>query len=337
MNIQHQKVFTLLTHKIASLLSWFGLFTAPAKTADYNIQDIAIKCNIHQTRQSPHDKAQIKHAISLTSDDEDFGGLSGILLSKDKKKFYALSDRARFFHMTPIFDKDKNITCFSSAQKRPLRGRSTRALIGHHGDSEGLSFKINDENKVLISFERAHRVVEYNLSMDQLLPQTDYEALSIRELPYNKSFETVRMISKDEIIAFPEGHEVKKGFLKGYLYNLKDETNIDIALEKYDGHYITDINILNNGDYLTLERRLSLLTGISTVMRHVKKNDLLSGNPASGNVVFHMTSTEGGDNFEAMEIQYNETMNHIYIVSDNNFTSFQKTLLLHLEYDFEQK
>lgn len=337
MNIQHQKVFTLLTHKIASLLSWLGLFTAPAKTADYNIQDITVRCAHHQTRQNPNDKAQVKYAISLTSDDEDFGGLSGILLSDDKERFYAISDRARFFHMAPIFDARNNISCFSSVQKRPLRGRSTRALIGHHGDSEGLSFKKNDKNKVLISFERAHRIVEYDLSMDQLLPQTDYETLAIRELPYNKSFETVRMISDNEVIAFPEGHEVKKGFLKGYLYNIKDETNIDITLEKYDGHYITDINILNNGDYLTLERRLSLLTGISTVMRHIKKEDLLSGNPASGNVIFHMTSTEGGDNFEAMEIKHNKTMNHIYIVSDNNFTSFQKTLLLHLEYDFEQK
>ena len=239
--------------------------------------------------------------------------------------------------MTPIFDENNNITCLSSGTKRPLRGRSTRPLIGHYGDSEGFTFQHNTEEKVLISFERAHRVVEYDLSMDQLLPQMDYDALTIRELPYNKSYETVRTLSKDEILAFPEGYEVKQGILKGYLYNITDNSNADIAIEKFDSHYMTDIGRLHNGDFITLERRFSLLTGVSTIMRHIKHQDLVSGNPATGEVVFHMTSAEGADNFEGISVLHEGNKNNIYVISDDNFTSLQKTILLSLEYEFSDE
>ena len=310
-----------------------GLFTAPATTADYNIKDIIVTCEEHKTRFDNQNKVQFNHAITLKSDDDEFGGFSGLLLRGDKQYLYSITDRARFVSMQPEFDANNNISCVSNTKKRPLRGRSTRPLIGHYGDSEGLSFGNNTEDKILISFERAHRVVEYDITMEQLLPLSDYEVLAVRELPYNKSYETVRMLNNKDILAFPEEYEIKKGILKGFLYNIEDDSKTDIAIEKYEEHLITDIDILSNGDFLTLERHFSFLTGISIIMRHIKKSHLLSGNPTSGEIVFRMTSAEGADNFEGMSIHHNGSHNHIYMIADDNFTSLQKTLLFSLKYD----
>ena len=208
--------------------------------------------------------------------------------------------------------------------------------MGHYADSEGLSFG-QTENDILISFERAHRVVNYQLNETQLLPKKNYPALEIKKLPYNESYESVRMLENGDILAVPEYYiPAKQKNMMFYLYAPKTDILKTFFLVPSDGHYITDVNILNNGDFITLERSFSILTGISIQMRHIKRADLFGKNPADGEVIFRMASGEGVDNLEGMAVIHSDNGNYLYVISDDNFTSLQDTIIFSMFYPLKK-
>ncbi|MEM6603260.1 MAG: esterase-like activity of phytase family protein [Pseudomonadota bacterium] len=336
LNILRQRGCPLFTHKIAAILSWFGLFISSGETADYNQKNIEVTCKPHDYLNIRENRMDILGVIKLDSDDEDFGGLSAALISSDQKRFYALTDRARLITFSPVM-KDHVLTCVKGATIRPLRGKSTRPLIGHYGDSEGMSFFAQDEDKILVSFERAPRVVEYRVNEKELRPHIHFAKFEKKELPYNKSYETVRMISDTQIMAFTEDYPEDGEAITGYVLNVEKDIFQTISLKKSNDHLLTDIGILNNGDFITLERTFSFLMGVSIQMRHIKREDMLSGKkPADGDIVFQMTTSEGADNMEAIAITPHQDGNFIYIVSDDNFTSLQNTIIVSLFYPLKR-
>lgn len=327
----------MLTHKIASFLAWMGLFVAPATTADYNHKPLEVLCKPHKFQQSNKYPVRIKSSskIYLKKQDEDFGGFSAALLG-DKNKIYLISDRARLLEATAQFDGNI-FKCLKNSVMRPLRGNSTRGLVGHYGDSEGVSFGKN-QDEILVSFERAPRVIEYHLKDKSLLPHKNYPLFEKSYLPYNESYESVRMLENGDILAVTEYFVPKdKNFIRAYLYQAKKNKLKNLAIKPYKNYYITDVNILNNGDIVTLERYFSILTGISIIMRHFNRDEFLSGKVADGKVIFQQNSPEGADNFEALIVKHSEEGNWFYLISDDNFTSLQDSLILTAFYPLRSK
>lgn len=311
-----------------------GLFIAPATSADYEVKPFEITCVPHKAFERASNKVKILGATELSSEEKEFGGLSGLIMRRDTSTIYTMTDRARLIKTTPIFDKNNVVTCMQDTIMRPLRGRSTRPLIGHYGDSEGLSFANKNENKILVSFERAHRIVEYALEEKQLLPKHHYKEFELKELPYNDSYESVRRLENGDIIGFPENFSEEKNILQGYLVTKKKQRK-KIYLKQKDTYVLTDINILSNGDFITLERAFSFFKGINIIMRHIPQKDLLSGKVADGKIIFEISSGEGGDNMEGMSVIPTKGGDLLYVVSDDNFTSLQDTIIFSLFYRHE--
>jgi hypothetical protein len=315
------------------LLCLSVLQTVASDKPDYKDRIIEIACLPHKTFSNADNTAKIMGAVELRSTDEDFGGLSALLMLPDKQKTYLLNDRAYLIVADSIINPETlAIECFKNALIRPLRGRSTNPLTGHYADAEGLSFD-SDGKKILVSFERHHRVVTYNPTQKKLLPQKQYEALNNKNLPFNESYESVLRLKDKSIIAFPERYEVQEEILIGFRLLPDGKTVKNLYLKRDGGFWLTDIAQLANGDFITLERSFNIFDGMKTHMRHIKHDDFLSGKTADGKIIFTMQAGDGVDNFEGLDIVPQKDGTYMmYLSSDNNFSMLQKTLILSLSY-----
>ena len=319
---------------IVLVLLCFGALSVFAKNkTEPHARAIDIACLPHKTFSNQKNIAKIVSAIEMRSTDQDFGGISALLMSDTQKKTYLLTDRAYLISADTILNpKTQAIDCFENLMMRPLRGRSTKPLNGHYADSEGISFD-SDNKKILISFERHHRVVSYNPYSIRLLPQKDYKPFDKNNLPFNESYESVLRLADKSIIAFPERYEIQEAILRGFLLKPDGKTLQNLHLKRIDGFWLTDIRQLDNGDFITLERSFNIFSGMAMQMRHIKQADFLSGETADGKVIFTMQSGDGVDNFEGLDIVKQADDSYMfYITSDNNFSDLQKTLLLSISY-----
>ncbi len=299
---------------------------------------IEIACLPHKTFSNPDNKVTIMGAVELRSTDDDFGGLSALVMLADKQKTYLLTDRAYLIVADSVINPETlAIECFNNALIRPLRGRSTNPLVWHDADSEGMSIDA-DGKKILVSFERHHRVVTYNPREEKLLPHKQYDAFDVKNLPFNESYESVLRLKDKSIIAFPERHEIQENVLTGFRLMPNEQQDAkttlqNLHLRRYDGFWLTDLRQLSNGDFITLERSFNIFDGMALQMRHIKHDDFLSGETADGDIIFKMQSGDGVDNFEGLDIVPQDDGSYMmYVTSDNNFSALQKTLIMSLSY-----
>jgi hypothetical protein len=337
LNIQRVKGCRLWCFKISATLLLLCLSVLHSFASDKKDRIIEIACLPHKTFSNPDNTVKIMGAVELRSTDEDFGGISALAMLPDKQKTYLLSDRAYLIVADSVMNPDTlAIECFKNALIRPLRGRSTNPLVGHDADSEGMSVD-EDGKKILVSFERHHRVVTYNPREKKLLPHKQYDAFNNKNLPFNESYESVLRLNDKSIIAFPERYEVQENVLTGFrlIPNRQQDSKIlqNLHLRRYGGFWLTDIRQLPNGDFITLERSFNIFDGMGLQMRHIKHDDFLLGETADGKIIFKMQSGDGVDNFEGFDIVPQPDGTYMmYVTSDNNFSALQKTLIMSLYY-----
>jgi hypothetical protein len=95
-----------------------------------------------------------------------------------------------------------------------------------------------------------------------------------------------------------------------------------------DGFDLTDMAFLANGEALLLERRFSLLGGFSVRLRRIAREAIRPGALVDGPVLYESDASQVTDNMEGLcvHLEGNDTI--VTMVSDDNFSMFQKTLLL---------
>ena len=134
---------------------------------------------------------------------------------------------------------------------------------------------------------------------------------------------------KGALVAIAQSKQDKAGNFKGWLIARRKVRPIWFTPPPLDTYRITDAVSLANGDLLLLERRFKFLT-VNIRIRHVRQKELVSGKPIKGQVLMEANSnTHFVDNMEAITAHKNkhgETI--ITLLSDDNFNSFQKNLIL---------
>jgi hypothetical protein len=91
-------------------------------------------------------------------------------------------------------------------------------------------------------------------------------------------------------------------------------------------------NAPDGGIYL-LERRFSLLGGVGMEIRHIPADEIHEGARLNGEVLATLSFQDANiDNMEGLAVRrgpHGETL--LYVISDNNYWSLQRTLLLMFE------
>ncbi len=270
--------------------------------------------------------------LELTSSHPDFGGLSGLIVGKDGDALIAITDQGNWFTADIRADGDRP-TGLADALLAPILDANGARLAGKRNtDAESLTvaFGADPRNSpTLISFERNHRLQSHDLTSlgfdAPATPVEDFDAFD--GLENNGGLEAIAYLPDGSLLAISENTFDKDGHIIGA--RLTEDAATPVRLKQHLPYVLTDMDILPNGDLITLERHYSPLAGVSMMMRRIPADTLGSKEPLDGEVLVEANHTRSIDNMEGLSLRQDEEgRTLLYVISDDNFNSVQRTLLL---------
>ena len=269
--------------------------------------------------------------LQLTSSEKLFGGLSGLLISRDGASFVAISDHAQWFRGQLTY-RDGRLASVADVETAPMRGPDGAAYSSRaRFDSEALTEHVG---KYCVGVERQNEIVCFDYAKQGLLArgQAIVVPAVVKMFPTNHGLEAV--------VGVPAGQELAGALIAISERNLDDAGNIvavmiggprpgSFSIKRTENYDVSDATLLPNGDLLVLERHFSLLRGISVRIRRIPQRDIRPGAVVDGAVLIEADLGYQLDNMEGIAVHRSpagETI--ITLVSDDNFSPLQRTLLL---------
>lgn len=271
------------------------------------------------------------------------GGLSGLWVSADGARFSAIGDTGLVASGRLTHSADGRLTGVQDVQARPLPVEEGVASSKRRVDAEELlrlTKADGTEGDWIVAFERDHRLLRY--PQDRRgpagVPTPVPTPTGVTDgSPENGGLESLAQLADGRLLTIEEGEED----------TLRDPTrprrawvtaSPGVPRQEADWlpfHYRsaprfrpTGAAPLPDGGALVLERRVSLIGGWSTRIVRLPPTALRAGADATGQEVARLEHPLLNDNFEGIATRPapgGGTL--VYIVSDDNFSPFQRTYL----------
>jgi len=254
----------------------------------------------------------------LESDEPNFGGLSGLTVHP-KDHLLAISDSGAFIWLSMAEDAPSGFGAIAY-----MRDETGKLLSGKSaGDSEGLELV---DGLALVSFERDHRVLAFDLAncgarADGVLLAGIPEKPNglARKIPANEGAEALTLSQNRQLIA---GLEIKDRKGAPLLNITPDGVSFSGHMPRPDDKRLVGLDDLG-GTVFSLFRSYSPLSGnANEIYAHILGNP----NPT------HLATLKRPfpvDNFEGITAtRLPDGTVRLYIISDDNFSSRQQTLLM---------
>ena len=155
---------------------------------------------------------------------------------------------------------------------------------------------------------------------------------AVKKLPYNKGLEALVFVPRGlplagTLIAMSERGLDADGNLVAFLVGGPSPGQFSVRrTENFD---VSDAMLLPSGELLVLERKFSLVEGLSVRIRRIALKSLAPGALVDGPVIFEADLGEEIDNMEGIDaFVTGEGETVLTMVSDDNFSMIQRTLLL---------
>lgn len=269
--------------------------------------------------------------FELSSDDPRFGGLSGLALRPGG--LVAVSDKGDYVEIDLDRDADDRIRRVLDARIGALRDAAGLALGGGSRDAEALAR--SGDGSFWVGFERGHRVAQYRALGGPAVAEASQ--LPVRGLGYNAGIEALAADRDGALIAIAE--EPVDGApetLSGW--RMIGGRATAFAIDRIDGFAATGADFGPDGALYLLERRFSFFTGIHMRIRRFAPETMAALRAASpetpvalgaGETLGRLSGSDTIDNMEALvaEAAPDGTV-LLTVVSDDNFSAAQRTLLL---------
>jgi hypothetical protein len=154
----------------------------------------------------------------------------------------------------------------------------------------------------------------------------------VRGLPNNKGLEALVAVPRGlplagALIAISERGLTRDGNINAFL--IGGPRPGTFALRRTADFDVSDAALLPSGDLLVLERKFSWTTGLFVRIRRIALLDIQPGALVDGRVLFEADLGYAIDNLEGLSVHRGpngETV--LTLVSDDNFSALQRTLLL---------
>lgn len=295
------------------------------------IESRALPFSTGEDAKSTLGKLVHRGSLRLTSDDSDFGGISGLIVSADGARFLAITDDSHWLTGALQY-RDGKLVRAAGGEIGPLIAPDGSVLRGKEGDAEGLTGSLDGD--VYVSFEGDHRIWRYGFGRDGLGARPDVVATpaDLKRAPGNGGLEGLALLSSGRLLALTESFRDSAGNIRGWLLG-QGADPAPLALKRRLPFDLTDVRELANGDVLTLERRFSRAGGVGFEMRRIPGASVVADAVLDGDVVADAGMNFIIDNMEGLSVRKGadgETL--IYLVSDDNFNApLQQTLLMMFE------
>lgn len=286
----------------------------------------------------PRDSARVRFGalefrsgLALTSSFKGFGGLSAIRLHDDGKAFVALSDKGDWFTGAIVYS-GKTMTALANVESAPMLGDDGRPITRKGWfDSESLAF---DGASAYVGLERVNRILRFDFRQGGIASRgiAIETPPAVKTLPFNKGLEGLAFVPKGlplagTLIALSERGLDGDGNLLGFL--IGGPSPGQFTIRRTADFDISDCVIAPSGDLLVLERKFSLAAGLGIRIRRVALGTIKPGALVDGPTLFEADFGYEVDNMEGIDLHRDAEGDLILtMVSDDNFSMLQRTLLL---------
>jgi hypothetical protein len=274
-------------------------------------------------------KLRFRGGLILASDNSHFGGLSSISIAEDGVDITSISDRGDRIDATLIYDVHGNLAGIEGGTLQRLRGLDGNSLTKKR-DSDAEAVASGADGGFVIAFERRHRLMKYSKG-ERTIPHPISMPDALQKAPNNGGIEALTRLKDGRLLAIAEKLEGEKaGDIIGWIGN---ETNWRKIYYVSDfGFSPTGAATLPDGDVVVLERGLTLWSGLTGRLKRIPLSALNAGVRIQGQLLAEVILSQHITNFEGIDARLGakgETL--IYMISDNNFSEIQKTVLIMLE------
>ena len=257
---------------------------------------------------------------------QNIGGLSGLRWDAESERLLAITDDARWVWLS-LEEEAGRLTGIAAVEAGDLLGPNGEVLTGKEaGDSEAL---LRDEEGTWgVAFERDHRILVFHNGLSEPSVRTLFEPEErLGEMEDNSGIEALAIGNRSQLICAQRRALPDQANCQFYSYD--EDTYSDFPVYPPQaiaglGAVPTDADVLADGTYVVLFRSYS---------------------PADGNSAAIVTYSPDGarrevatlqppmtvDNFEGLAVREEDDRTFVYIVSDDNFSGNQRTLLMKFE------
>ena len=268
-----------------------------------------------------------------------FGGYSGIEISRNGKRFVAISDAGTWLTGKIAYSDDRPAR-LEDTRIGAMKALRNRALVRRRDrDAEAIRLAKGTlrRGEALVSFEVNQRIGFFPIVDGQLAPPRRYLRPG-RRLSANKGLEAIALINgkkrkTPDLIAFAERSLDSNGHHRGWIWRQLAGRARPVALTNDGGFDVTDAVSLGNGDLLVLERRFRWSEGVKMRIRKIPASRVKPGAVLFGTTLVRADLRYEIDNMEGMAIHLDARGRQVItLISDNNFNTFlQRTILLQFE------
>lgn len=275
-------------------------------------------------------RLEFRGGLVLSSSFVEFGGLSGLSLDADGARFLAITDRGWWFAGRIVADGDRP-TGLGEIVAAPMLGSNGQPLDRQgRADVEALT---RTPEGYAVAIERRQEIWRF-AGADPLLVRGRKQSGTavLQQLGSNQGPEALLAVPlgtppRPGLVVVGERSPAREDELPGYLF-VQDRVD-RFVISRSDEFDATDMALAPDGTVYLLERRYNWYSGVALRIRRFPLAALRPGARIDGEVMIEAHMGAQIDNMEALAIHRNaagETL--LTIISDDNFSASQRTLLL---------
>lgn len=276
---------------------------------------------------------RFRGGLELRSSDAAFGGLSGMEVLEDGR-LVAISDNGAWFEAQIVLDDASALVGLSGMRTALMRDDGGAAFGSkEEGDSEALA-QLQD-GRFAVAFEQRQAILLYDMNRDGPFGAATRgpPLAGVRELPANVGLEAMATLANGDLLVGAEGG----GAVGTPLWRSSPQASGEVASRvRYraaPGFSLTSLDRLPNGDLIALERFFAPVIGPRARITRFQER-ALAGEVIAAVELARIAPPLALDNFEAIAaIAMPDGAMRVYILSDDNFSSRQRTLLLAFDLD----
>jgi hypothetical protein len=282
--------------------------------------------------------------LELASNAIDFGGLSGLVVSADQSQLLAITDKSFWFCADVELGAQGQLITLENAWMMPLEPLSGFDFTKKkQADAEALSIDPAGQN-AFVAFEGMHRVWRYAIpdaadlcSVAMSRPSAVAGPAGLSDLPVNGGIESLDNLQSGALIMIAEAPLRKNKGQPGWVIPLEQAASGRVATpftyQSPAPFKPTDIAVTGDGVFI-LQRHYSVLSGVSGALSWIERAQIekartVPGTQLNSTLLAQFAPPLSVDNFEGLSALPDGQGGYVlYIISDDNFSPFQRTLLL---------
>lgn len=302
-----------------------GATTVPEQWRALQITATPIALGVEQAG-----RLRFRGGLVLTSEDGEFGGLSGFEVL-DGNRLLILNDDAEWFEARLVLDESGALVGFADLRYAlMLNERGAWFPNKDTGDSEGLT-QLRD-GRFAASFEGTQSIRIFDMNRDGPFGPSGFgpPLAGTEGLPVNAGLEAIATLSDGSLLVGAEGGERPTTPLWRVPLDATAPTRPLIGFPLQDGYSLTGMDRAPDGGVVAMERFYAPVIGARARIAYFPESALDAGGDVLPNVeiLAELAPPIPVDNFEGIATARNaDGSTRIYILSDDNYQARQRTLI----------